>query len=288
MRTQDSQLATGPTGRWYFVITIASVGLLAAVPFFHAASRLDRPQLRRVGAGMAAGGLLGFVLMSVSPSDDTGTATGWLSDLAVLILLTVLLVATLLLIGLRREVYRATVGAEPPTDNQSAMANVEEARRKRAEARKLAAKDPMMARDLGVGRPGSTQGYDDGGLLELNFATAQQLSAVWPSAHPCGERRGNAGSFGAFRERGGRGHVWPDRRGAHTHGPRPGNHRRRPMTPSMCLLTGEAVVVSVKVGAIARVPAVDGCGPRRRGQRHSSRSRRGLWSVTPARLTSIR
>ena len=45
-----------PTGKWYFVITIASVGLLAAVPFFHAASRLDRPQLRKVGAGMAAGG----------------------------------------------------------------------------------------------------------------------------------------------------------------------------------------------------------------------------------------
>ena len=178
MKTQESKPATEPTGRWYFVVTIASVGLLAAVPFFHAASRLDRPQLRKVGAGMAAGSLLGFALMGVSPTDDTGQPTGWLSNVAVLILLTVVLVATLLLIGLRREVYHPSVDAEPPTGNQGAMASIEEARRKRNEARKLAVKDPMMARELGIGRPESKQGYDDGGLLELNSATAKQLSAV--------------------------------------------------------------------------------------------------------------
>ena len=47
----NAQRAPAPpvaTGRWYFVVTIASVGLLAAVPFFHAASRLDRPQLRKL------------------------------------------------------------------------------------------------------------------------------------------------------------------------------------------------------------------------------------------------
>jgi DNA uptake protein ComE-like DNA-binding protein len=58
------------------------------------------------------------------------------------------------------------------------MASVEEARRKRSEARTLAAKDPMMARELGIGRPESPRRYDDGGLLELNFATVEQLSAV--------------------------------------------------------------------------------------------------------------
>ena len=35
-----------------------------------------------------------------------------------------------------------------------------------------------MARELGIGRPESKRGYDDGGLLELNVATAEQLSAV--------------------------------------------------------------------------------------------------------------
>jgi DNA uptake protein ComE-like DNA-binding protein len=101
-----------------------------------------------------------------------------LSNVAVLILLTVVLVATVLLIGLRREVYSSSGVAQLPTGNQGAMASVEEARRKRIEARKLAVTDPMMARELGIGRPESKQGYDDGGLLELNLATAEQLSAV--------------------------------------------------------------------------------------------------------------
>jgi Protein of unknown function (DUF2510) len=175
---QQTPVSRVATGRWYFVVTIATVGLLAAVPFFHAASRLDRPQLRKVGAAMAAGGLLGYALLAVSPTDDTGQPTGWLSNVAALILLTVVLVATLLLIGLRREVYHSSVDAKPPTGNQSAMASIEGARRARDEARKLAIKDPMMARDLGIGRPESKAGYDDGGLLELNVATAEQLSAA--------------------------------------------------------------------------------------------------------------
>lgn len=168
----------GPTGKWYFVITIATAGLLAAVPFFHAASRLDRPQLRKVGAAVAAAGLVGYALMAAAPTDATGEATGWLSDVAVFVLLAVIVVATVLLIGLRREVYQPAPPAAPPTGNLSAMAGVEEARRKRVEARKLAASDPMMARELGIGRPGANRGYDDGGLLELNSATAEQLSVV--------------------------------------------------------------------------------------------------------------
>ena len=98
--------------------------------------------------------------------------------MAALILLTVMVVATALLVGLRREVYHPSVVAGPPSGNQGAMASVEEARRKRNEARELAVKDPMMARELGIGRPESKQGYDDGGLLELNSASAEQSSAV--------------------------------------------------------------------------------------------------------------
>jgi hypothetical protein len=168
---------SGPTGKWYFVVTLATAGLLAAVPFFHAASRLGRPQLRKVGAGMAAGSLLGYALVGLSPTDGAGEPTGWLSNAGGLVLLAVVVVATLLLIGLRREVYQPST-AGPPSGNQQAMASVEQARRKRDEARKLAVKDPMMARELGIGRPESNHGYDDGGLLDLNVATAEQLSSV--------------------------------------------------------------------------------------------------------------
>ena len=199
--------------------------------FFHAASRLDRPQLRKTGAGMAAAGLLGWTLVAVSPSDDTGQPTGWLPSVAVVILLAVMLVATLQLIGLRREVYQNPVGAQPPTGNQAAMASVEEARRKRDEARRLALRDPMMARELGIGRPGLKRGYDDGGLVDLNSASAEQLRALCGLPGDVAEAVVAARStLGRFLQRGGRHHVRPDRRGVRADGSRPRNHHRGTVT----------------------------------------------------------
>jgi hypothetical protein len=174
---------SGPTGKWYFIITIFSCGLLAAVPFFHAASRLDRPQLRKVGAAMGVGGLVGYVLIGLAPVDNSGSPTGALSSIAASIVLVVMVVSCLLLIGLKREVYegaqRPAPTVAPPAPNESAMARVQEARRKRDEARRLAARDPLMARELGIGRPQSTREYDDGGLLDLNLASVQELSAYF-------------------------------------------------------------------------------------------------------------
>lgn len=167
---------TAPTGRWYFVIALASAGFLASVPFFHAASRLDRPPLRKVGAAMAAAALLGFFLLSVSPTDQNGDPKGFFAGTAGIVMAAVMLVSTLLLIGLRREVYQPVLADRPATGNQLAMAHIAESRRKRTEARRLAAKDPMMARELGIGCPGSSRQYDDGGLVDLNRATPAQLT----------------------------------------------------------------------------------------------------------------
>ena len=173
-------VSPGPTGAWYFLITILSCGLLAAVPFFHAASRLDRPKLRVTGAGFAAASILGWTLIGLSPEDADGVTTGVLPSIATVIMLAVMVTATLLLIGLRREVYQSPGVPRSADRNETARAKVEENRRKRHQARELAEKDPMMARDLRIGRPvlGSTENYDDGGLIELNFATAEQLTTV--------------------------------------------------------------------------------------------------------------
>jgi hypothetical protein len=188
----------GPTGKWYFVITFVSIGLLASVPFFHAASRLDRPGLRRTGAWLAGTGLVGWVLIMVSPSDDQGDPTGWLPSVATLLLLAVVVFAAVKLVGLRREVYPNPAPTfRPPTGNEAAMAGVEEARRRRDEARRLALRDPMMARELGIGRPGSKQ-FDDGGLLDLNLATEDELTAI------CRLPREAAGAVVAARARLGR------------------------------------------------------------------------------------
>ena len=55
-----------PTGRWYYVITWVSLGLLAAVPFFHAASQLNRPALRKTGTKFAVASVVGMVLIGVA------------------------------------------------------------------------------------------------------------------------------------------------------------------------------------------------------------------------------
>lgn len=164
------------TGRWYFVVTLASVGLLACVPFFHAASRLDRPDLNKMGAVFGGTGLLTMLLVGTAPTNAAGESTGFLSDVGVAISMVVMLVASLMLIGIRRQVYDRVL-IKAPSRNQGAMASVAESRRRRTEARRIALTDPMMARELGIGRP-SLDRYDDGGLVDLNLASAQELVTV--------------------------------------------------------------------------------------------------------------
>ena len=169
----------GPTGKWYFVITIASAGLLASVPYFHAASKLDRPQLRKTGAALAVTAVVCFALIGLSPEDDAGDPSGPLATIGAVVMFGVVVLACLQLISIRRDVYQAPATAQAmPSRNRAAVATVAESRRKRDEARKLAASDPMMARELGIGRPALNSGYDDGGLLDLNAATADELSTI--------------------------------------------------------------------------------------------------------------
>lgn len=165
-----------PTGKWYFVITLASVGILACVPFFHAASRLGKPSLNRWGIGFAVAGFLPMLLIGPAPETAQGEPTGFFATLGGLLAMAVMLVASLMLIGIRRQVYDRVL-IKAPSRNQGAMASVAESRRRRTEARRIAVTDPMMARELGIGRP-SLDRYDDGGLVDLNLASAQELVAV--------------------------------------------------------------------------------------------------------------
>jgi len=50
--------------------------------------------------------------------------------------------------------------------------------RRRQQARRIAAKDPTLARELRIGRPDRQPAYDDGGLIDVNHVPACVLSAI--------------------------------------------------------------------------------------------------------------
>lgn len=194
----------GPTGKWYFIITIASCGLLAAVPFFHAASVLHRQALRKLGAGYAVASIVGFTLIGVAPVDAEGAPTGVLGNLGGFLMLSIMVVATLQQIGLRQEVYGQSGTPVAKTENRSAIDRVEAARARRDEARMLVQRDPQMARELRIGRPDLPRDYDDGGLVDLNTTTAAAIAEVCQISVAAAEHlvsiREQIGGFGSVEE----------------------------------------------------------------------------------------
>jgi hypothetical protein len=70
--------------------------------------------------------------------------------------------------------------AQPPAVDRLLAAEHEVQRRRklRAEARALLARDPGMARELGIGRPDLRRDFDDGGLVDVNHAPAAVLATL--------------------------------------------------------------------------------------------------------------
>jgi len=98
--------------------------------------------------------VVGFSLVGTS-RDDTGAAilvSGW-------VLSTILAV-----------VYRKPTVLLPGTEQELAR------RRQREQYRQLIKRDPGLARGIGVGRPDLVRNFDDGGLLDLNTLTADELT----------------------------------------------------------------------------------------------------------------
>ncbi|MEU4252208.1 helix-hairpin-helix domain-containing protein [Amycolatopsis sp. NPDC026612] len=190
--------------RWYFVVTIISFGFFAWVPFVHAAVRLGRKPLYVRAVVFAAAAVAMGVLLSLAPTDAKGKVVGAAGNLlttAALILGIVLIVVGCIQQGrLRREILRQVPG-ERLDGPDPALAAALAARQRRTEARKLATEDPLIARDLRVGRPDLPRNYDDGGLVDLNSAPAEVIASVCgldaATAQVIVEVRAAAGGFAA-------------------------------------------------------------------------------------------
>jgi DNA uptake protein ComE-like DNA-binding protein len=110
---------------------------------------------------------------------------------------------------LRREVYgleqRLNMGPTGPAATDPAVFAALSARTRRQDVRKLAAQDPLLARDLRIGRPDLARKYDDGGLVDLNNAPANTIADVC-ELNPddadkiVSRRQLNGGSFSSIDE----------------------------------------------------------------------------------------
>ncbi len=131
-----------------------------------------------MGCGFAAADFIGFAAVGSQPDN---VETFW-TNLGAFVIVAA---------GIGAVFYAAMVGSKldwsPPMPaatlpgqdpNSLAMAGVMVARQKRAEARAVAQRDPMMARDLRIGRPDLPRHYDDGGLVDVNSAPADTI-AKW-------------------------------------------------------------------------------------------------------------
>ncbi|SDC27242.1 hypothetical protein [Actinokineospora iranica] len=166
---------------WYFAVVIASLGILAAVPFVHAAVRLRRRSVWALAAvyGVLDALVFGYAMVQGSKPDAPTTPL----DAAVILTLLSMLVAACAQLGsLRREAYglsRANYPTiPPPAPVDPAIAQVLAARTRRAQARHLVETDPLMARELHIGRPDLDTTYDDGGLVDLATAPAPVIAEV--------------------------------------------------------------------------------------------------------------
>jgi len=163
-----------PPGRAALSVTWAALPFLSlgyATPFTFAAAALWRRSAHLVLASLAYIGIFTLLLVLLPGIDEAGTRR------AIGILTFVLAV-----VGcghaflIRRRVF------DP--DGLSGMGNdavIERVRRQRLlrdKARKLAADDPGLARELRIGRPDLPRQFNDGGLIDVNHAPAEALTLL--------------------------------------------------------------------------------------------------------------
>jgi DNA uptake protein ComE-like DNA-binding protein len=152
-------------GGWYFALVLITLGILSPLPFAHAATRLRSP-LGWVWPVLYAAAVVGLLAMPNDPDDNT--VGGYIIGLIV--------VALVHLTFLRRRVWPRNGQAPAPAHDDPAVAAALAARARREESRRIVATDPLLARELKIGRPDLSRTYDDGGLVDLNTAPPQAVA----------------------------------------------------------------------------------------------------------------
>jgi helix-hairpin-helix protein len=162
-----------PQNRWrlgtilWALLPLLTWGLLAPVPFVHAAVRLRTVQMWLVAAFYT------IVWLAVGPAGvlvqnpDVNEAVQGFSQLGLVV------AATTHAFVLRERVF-PTPGP-PAITGDPVVAAALAARQRREQARAITTRDPALARELRIGRPDLPRQFDDGGLVDVNQVPVQVL-----------------------------------------------------------------------------------------------------------------
>ncbi|MFG1999805.1 ComEA family DNA-binding protein [Spirillospora sp. NPDC048911] len=168
-----------PPGRAALSVTWAALPFLSlgyATPFTFAAAALWRRSAHLLVASAAYISAFTLLLVLMPDIDEAGTRR----VIGILIFL-------LAIVGcghaflIRRRVFDPD--GLSGVDNDAVIERVRRQRLLRDKARKLAADDPGLARELRIGRPDLPREYNDGGLVDVNHAPAEVL-ALLPGITP--------------------------------------------------------------------------------------------------------
>lgn len=182
-------------GGWWFFVHVLSLGVLAVVPLTAAAVVSRR--VGHIALAVAVGALTVFWI-GLGPF---GPGRGSAADaVGATIFFGILLLGIAVLIVVRQQVYGPNAPARPAPSSgpDPAVARALAARQRRTEARRLVADDPLLARELRIGRPDLPREYDDGGLVDLNSAPAPAIAEL------CGLDAAHAGRVVQARQAAGR------------------------------------------------------------------------------------
>jgi hypothetical protein len=166
-------------GWWYLPVTILTAGTMAWIPFLHAAIRMSRRAILWWAALYLALTVTIFVLLPTAGTEpNTDSATGALGGL---LIIAMIIGGSIQQWHLRRSLVASTGVTrvtKAPLVQDPSVAQVLAARARRQGARDLAAKDPLMAHELHIGRPDLGGTFDDGGLVDLNSAPASAIARI--------------------------------------------------------------------------------------------------------------
>ncbi|ACY99911.1 hypothetical protein Tcur_4384 [Thermomonospora curvata DSM 43183] len=148
-------------------LPLISVGTVTPFAFIYAAFRR-----RTVDLALSAAAYLAIWAVAWVFIDDEGTAGSIAATLAMLLCFG----GTVHAFAVRKRVF----SSPPPLadGNEQAVQAAQHRRKLRERARKLAAEDPVLARELGIGRPDQPRSYDDGGLIDVNHAPPHVLATL--------------------------------------------------------------------------------------------------------------